>query len=176
VRYNGLVGGGPEHSTGVRPKLLQNLEHTLGVNAVIAGLYRAAQARRANGHDDAVLEWRNSGSCSSRIIRPDGYAVYRYDSAPLGFSLEFDRGTMSIKQYYAKFAAYYTYLERGLCKRDYDGMPTVLVVTTESAVEKRIACAVQAVSTGRDIELTVLYTTKWRYHDFGNLTGLLGSV
>lgn len=173
VRYNGLVGRGVEQATLVRRKLLQNLAHTLGVNAIFAGLYRTAAERRKRSHDDAVVEWRSPAMCSNRLIRPDGYAVYRHDGRQFGFFLEYDRGTMSMAQYYAKFTAYYTYMERGLFERDYNGMPTILVVTTDIGAEHRIARAVHEVSEGREMQLPIRITCEWRLRNANNADGLL---
>lgn len=176
IRYNGLVGGGPERDMPVRRKLLQNLTHTLGVNAIFVGLYRTAQHRCAKGNKDGVGEWRSPAACSNRLIRPDGYAVYRYNGVPFGFFLEYDRGTMSMAKYYAKFAAYYTYMERGLFERDYEGMPTVLVVTTDVAAESRIVRAAREVSVGRETHLPLLVTCEWRLRDSRNTDGLLEPI
>lgn len=176
MRGAGLVGGGPQPAAPVRRKLLQTLDHTLGVNGVFVSLYRTARQRRTRGHDDAVLEWRSPVLCSNRLIRPDGYAVYCRDGAPFGFFLEYDRGTMKLRQYYAKFSAYYTYLEQGLFERHYDGMPTVLVVTTDIAAEKRVLRAARVVSVGREIDLPLMVTCEWRVRDSRNSDGLLGSI
>ncbi|MFN8472759.1 MAG: replication-relaxation family protein [Anaerolineae bacterium] len=176
VRHNGLVGGGVEHATLVRRKLLQNLAHTLGVNAIFASLYRTAAERRERGHDDAVVEWRSPALCSSRLIRPDGYAIYRHDGTQHGFFLEYDRGTMSMAQYYAKFAAYYTYMQRDLFARDYNGMPTILVVTMDLTAERRIARAVSQISEGRDVQLRVWLTCEWRLQNARNADRLIDRI
>lgn len=126
--------------------------------------------------DDAVLEWHSPALCSSRLIRPDGYAVYRHDGSPFGFFLEYDRGTMSMAKYYAKFSAYYTYLEQALFEGHYNGMPTVLVVTTAITAEIRIIRAAREVSVGREIELPLLVTCEWRVRDPRYTDGLLGHI
>ena len=176
ARVNGLAGGGPEHSVGARRKLLQTLPHTLGVNHFFVGAYRTATSRRKRGHDDALVEWRNAVACSQRLIRPDGYGLYRRDGAEFGFFLELDRATMKTHQYYAKFAAYYAYLERRLFDRDYDGMPTVLIVTTEAEAEDRIAYALRQMSTARSSFLPAFLTTAWRLEDRRHADGLLSPL
>jgi hypothetical protein len=61
-----------------------------------------------------------------------------------GFFLEFDRGTMSARGYGAKWSGYYHYRESRAFERDYDGFPTILVVTSDNAAEERIAQQPQA--------------------------------
>ncbi|MFN8473900.1 MAG: replication-relaxation family protein [Anaerolineae bacterium] len=176
TRVNGLAGGGSDHPTGARRKLLQTLPHTLGVNHFFAGAYRTAASRRERGHDDALVEWRNAVACSQRLIRPDGYGLYRRDGNEFGFFLELDRGTMKTRQYYAKFAAYYAYLEHRLFERDYDGMPTVLIVTTDAEAEDRMAYALRQMSTARSSFLPALLTTAWRLEDHQHADGLLSPI
>jgi hypothetical protein len=54
-----------------------------------------------------------------------------------GFFLEYDRGTEKPGQCAAKLATYYRYRDSGAYRRDYDGFPTLLVVTTSDAAEAR---------------------------------------
>ncbi len=177
IRYTGLTGGGPTHPLGARENLLQNLAHTLGVNAVFISLYRTAQQFRARGSNDAVVEWRNAAACAERHIRPDGYGVYRHAGVPFGFFLEYDRATMNARDYRAKFARYYTYRDRSLYKREYTGMPTILVVTQDNAAEERIATAARAVGAGRVPQLPLLLTCQWRVsRDLQNAGSLLGEI
>jgi hypothetical protein len=177
VRHLGLAGGGPERPIGQRRSLLRSLAHTLGVNAVFVGLYRTAHARVRAGGDDGLLEWRSAAACSRGRVRPDGYGVYRHRGEVYGFFLEYDRGTMSGRDYRAKFAAYFAYRASGRYEQDYDGFPTILVVTTNLAAEERIASAVQVVGRGSAARLPVLLTCDWRIHlDPANQQGLLGAI
>jgi hypothetical protein len=177
VRYNGLAGGGPEHEVGARHHLLRNLEHTIGADAVFVDLYRRLGTRGAATGGDAVLEWRNAAACSRRRARPDGYGMIRRRGELFGFFLEFDRGTMGYRDYSEKWSAYYHYHDSRDFELDYDGFPTILVVTTENAVEERIARSVRAAGIGRWAPLPVLLTCEWRINrDPTNSDGLLGPI
>lgn len=176
IRHNGLVGGGPDRPRGPRRILLKHPDHTLGVDALFVGLYRAAARLAAAGRDVAVLEWRSAAACSRRRFRPDGYGMLRCGGRRCGFFLEYDRGTMRGRDYREKWAAYYEYRDSRRFERDYDGFPTVLVVTTENAAEERIARAARAAAVGRWPALRLLLTCEWRIHDPLNPNGLLGPI
>jgi hypothetical protein len=177
VRYNGLVGGGPHQEIGARHLLLRNLEHTLGADAVFVELHRRLGVATATSGGDAVVEWRNAAACSRRRMRPDGYGMIRRCGETFGFFLEFDRGTMSARGYHAKWSGYYHYDESRAYERDYDGFPTILVVTTVNAAEQRIAASARAASVGRSASLPLLLTSEWRIEsDPSNPDGLLGSI
>jgi hypothetical protein len=174
VRANGLAGGGPDEPVGPRRRLLRHLAHTVGADDVFVRLAAGAHRRAAVGGDDALLEWRGAAACARGRVRPDGYGLYRHAGRRYGFFLEYDRGTMSARDYRAKFAAYYHYLASGVFERDYDGFPTVLVVTSDPGSERRIAGAVGAAGAGRDPPLPVLLTTTGRVES--DRRGLLGPI
>jgi hypothetical protein len=176
VRFNGLAGGGPEHPTGIRRLLVRDLAHTLGADALFVGLYRRYGAQPAES-EDAILEWRSAAACSRRRVRPDGYGMVRHRRELYGFFLEYDRGTMSARDYAEKWAAYYDFRESRAFEMDYDGFPTILVVTTDGTAEDRIARAARAASVGRPVQLPILLTCEWRIADDpANSHGLLGRV
>jgi len=176
VRFNGLAGGGPEHPTGIRWLLVRDLAHTLGADALFVGLYRRFGARPAES-EDAILEWRGAAACSRRRVRPDGYAVVRHHGELHGFFLEYDRGTMSARDYAEKWNVYHDYRESRAYELDYDGFPTVLVVTKDGTAEDRIARSARAASVGRPGSLPILLTCEWRIADHPSSShGLLGRV
>jgi hypothetical protein len=177
VRFNGLVGGGPDCPTGSRRLLLRNFEHTVGADSLFVSLYRAVRNIGASDADDAVLEWRDAAACNRRRVHPDGYGMLRLQGQLHGFFLEYDRGTMSARDYASKWAAYYDYRDSRDFENDYDGFPTILVVTTDSAVEEIIARTVRAASVGRLPMLPVLLTSEWRItRDPTNSHGMLGPI
>ena len=176
VRHLGLAGGGPEQSMGVRRRLLVSLAHTLGADAIFVSLVCTAKKLAAQGSDDALVEWRNAAACTRGHLRPDGYGLYRHAGQLYGFFLEYDRGTMSARDYLAKFAAYHEYRASGRFQRDYLGFPTVLVVTSDNSAEERIARAVRTAAIGRGPALPLLLTCEWRLADPRNPYGLLGQV
>lgn len=176
VRANGLAGGGPAQPIGARGQLLAYPAHTLGADAIFVRLIGTARRRAAAGWDDALVEWRSAAACCRRPIRPDGYGIYRHTGQPYGFFLEYDRGTMSARDYQQKFAAYYAYWASGRYDRDYDGFPTILIVTSDKAAEYRIARAAVAAAVGRGPTLPLLLTCEWRIEDPRNPQGLLGPI
>ena len=176
VRHLGLTGGGPERPIGTRQRLLASLTHTLGADAIFVSLVCMVKKLAALGSDDALVEWRNAVACSRGHLRPDGYGPYRHAGQLYGFFLEYDRGTMSARDYLAKFAAYYEYRASGRFERDYQGFPTVLVVTSDNSVEEHIARAVRTATVGRGPALPLLLTCGWRLADPRNPYGLLGLV
>jgi hypothetical protein len=177
VHFNGLAGGGSEHPTGTRRLLLRDLDHTRGADAQFVGLCRRFKTTAERRGGDALLEWRNAAACSRRRVRPDGYGMIRLGGRLHGFFLEYDRGTMSARDYGAKWAGYYDYRDSGAFERDYDGFPTILVVTTDRTAEERIARSARAAAVGRWSPLPILLTCEWRVsRDPANRDGLLGPI
>ena len=122
-----------------RARFLRHLAHTLGANEGLRGVCFAARQVTERGGDDALEEWRSAAACARGRFRPDGYGCYRRDGSRFGFFLEFDRGTEKPGQYAAKLATYYRYRDSGAYRRDYEGFPTLLVVTTSELAEARFA-------------------------------------
>jgi hypothetical protein len=176
VRVNGLAGGGPGRPIGARRLLLRHIEHTLGVDGVFVSLIATARRLARAGRDDMLVAWRNGAASSRQRVRPDGYGIYSRMGEFYGFFLEYDRGTMSGRDYRRKFAAYAALLSSGRFADDYDGFPTILVVTTGNSEEERIASAIRAVEVGRVVELPVLLTCRWRIDDPRNPDSLLGPI
>jgi Replication-relaxation len=177
VRYNGLAGGGPDNPIGSRRQLVAHLSHTLGVDGIFVDLTETARKAADSGIDEALLEWRNAAACCRRHLRPDGYGLYRRGGRLYGFFLEYDRGTMSARDYLQKFAAHFDYLTTGGFNRDYEGFPTILVVTKDRTAEERIARAAGAAAVGRGASLPLLLTCEWRIRsDPRNPEGLLGPI
>ena len=113
--------------------------------------------------------------CARGRVRPDGYGLYRHAGRLYGFFLEYDRGTMRAGEYRTKFAAYHDASATGRFERDYDGLPTILVVTSGPGPERRIAGAIAACGVGRDPPLPVLLlTTTGRVES--DRRGLLGPI
>ena len=176
VRVNGLAGGGPARPIGSRGMLLAHPEHTLGADEIFVRLITTARERAAIGWDEALVEWRSAAACCRRPVRPDGYGIYRHAGQLLAFFLEYDRGSMSARDYHRKFATYHDYRASGRYERDYDGFPTILVVTTDTTAENRIARAALEAAVGRGPLLPLLLTCRWRINDPRNPRGLLGPV
>jgi hypothetical protein len=169
VRHHGLAGGGPATSVGSRRALLNRLAHTLGADAIFAALARAARKQRGE-----LLEWRNAAAAAHARVRPDGYGLLKLGGREHGFFLEFDRGTVRPAALRAKFVAYHRYCSSRRAAREYDGLPSVLVVTVAPAAEDRIADAVVAVHSARGAPLPIVVTTTaWIAVD---ADGILGRI
>jgi hypothetical protein len=163
VRRHGLAGGGPADPVGARESLFKHLEHTLGADHVFASVARAAASHPAGG---ALVEWRAAAACAHRWFRPDGYGLVRLGHEQRGFFLEFDRGTMRADRLRAKFVGYHRYRTSRHARESFAGFPVLLIVTTESGAELRLARALRAADMGQDPRLSALLTT----------TGLLKSA
>ena len=155
VSHHGLAGGGPESPIGTRRTLLAHLHHTVGGDTVFGVLARAALAQRGG----ALVEWRNAAACAHGRLRPDGYGLLRLGQRDYGFFLEFDRGTVRPAPLRAKFAAFHRYLASARAARDFDGPPSILVVTAGPAAEDRVVDAVLAAEVGQPRRLPLLLTT-----------------
>jgi hypothetical protein len=150
VRQLGLAGGGREQPVGNRRLLMRDLAHTLGADAIFVGLTVLARRRAAAlGTDDALLDWRGAAACARGHVHPDGYGLFQSGGQLHGFFLEYDRGTMQARDYRRKFGAYYRYRDTGRFRRDYDGFPTILLVTAGTGSEERIARVLRAAETGQ---------------------------
>lgn len=156
VRHHGLAGGGLGSPVGPRAALLAHLPHTLGADAVFAGLAKAARRHPGGG---ALVEWRGPAACAHGRLRPDGYGLVRLGQQQHGFFLEFDRGSMRPARLRAKFLAYHRYRASAHAARAYNGFPVVLVVTTGPGPEQRVTQALRAADVGQGMALPVLVTT-----------------
>jgi hypothetical protein len=74
----------------------------------------------------------------------------------------------------AKFAAYCRYSTSTRAARDYNGFPTILVVTAGPGAEERLAGAIVAVKSGQDEMLPVLLTTAGLMETVGS--GVFGPI
>jgi hypothetical protein len=155
VRHHGFTGGGPKTPVGPRRALLANLAHTLGADAVFAAIARAARTQR----EGALVEWRNAAACAYGRLRPDGYGILRLGRHEYGFFLEFDRGTVRPAPLRAKFGAYHRYLASARAATDFEGPPSILVVTAGPGAEDRVDDAVLAADVGQQRRLPLLVTT-----------------
>ncbi|HEY8691556.1 MAG TPA: replication-relaxation family protein, partial [Chloroflexota bacterium] len=171
ARWRGLAGGGPAEPLGPRRSLLRYLAHTRGVNEFFVRL--SADSLHAAGK---LVEWQNAHECCHWPVHPDGYGTLRVRGRDRGFFLEFDRGTMSARDYFAKLSAYYDYRDSRLFERDYDGFPTILFVTTADPGERRFARAAKAAAVVRGAALPMFLTTNWRITNETNPAGLLGAI
>lgn len=152
---------------------MRQAEHTLGVNSTFVGLFSTAAKWRQTGADHDVEEWRSEAAVSRSWMRPDGYGVYRIGGTRYGFFLEYDRGTMKPDDYDRKFRAFYEWRGSARFTKEYDLLPTMLVVTDSPASEERISQAALS-SSGLHEPLPVLLTTAGRV--CADQDGMLGCI
>jgi hypothetical protein len=172
ARHTGLAGGGPGQRAGTRLSraryvLLRHLAHTRGADRFFVALARAARAAAVRSPEEApvgaaLAVWRNAFACARGRVHPDGYGVLRRAGRRHGFFLEYDRGTARAGDYRAKLGAYYAYRDSGRYAADYAGFPVVLLVTTDTDAENRIAGYARAAADGA-APLALLLTTEWRF-------------
>jgi hypothetical protein len=173
---NALAGGGPDDSFGPRGELIKHLAHTVEANGVCVDLIMDAR-RLVLESGRVAITWRSAAACTRGTLRPDGYVMIECDGNAQGFFLEYDRGTESRRDYRRKLAAYHEYAADGRFWQDYEGFPSVLIVTMTDVAEHRIADAARAVAVGRDRRLPVLLTTEWRLRrDPRNPDGWFGPI
>ena len=156
VRVHGLAGGGRADPVGARAALLGHLNHTLGADAFMALLARAAAAHPGGA---GLVEWRAVAVCAYGRCRPDGYGLLRLGHKQHGFFLEFDRGTMREDRLRAKFTGYHRYRSSRHASQAFAGFPLLLIVTLDPGAEQRLARALRAADLGQGEPLSALLTT-----------------
>lgn len=133
--------------------LARTPEHTAGVYGFFTALLQSCAAERAQGHDAGLLWWETGAWCACafheaggwHVIRPDGAGEWRVEHQRVRFWLEWDRGTMGLRDLCAKFAAYARYLQSGEWQVDRDEpLPELLIVTSDVAQETRVTAALNA--------------------------------
>jgi protein involved in plasmid replication-relaxation len=122
--------------------LLAHLEHTAGIYRFFAALTEAA--RRVPGH---TLSWWETGArCERRYqvggqwynLRPDALAEYRIGSRQVRFWLEWDRGTMNVRDLAIKFASYAQYIASREWANEHSALPRIVCVVPDIAQERRM--------------------------------------
>ena len=172
IRFHGLAGGGPVSPLGARRGSIRHVAHTTGLNRLMASLGPITH----NEGSDGLIGWDSASASSRGGTRPDAYCACRRDGQPVGFFIEYDRGTMSQAAYLHKLNGYYDYRDSQRFERDYCGYPAILFVTTDNAAEDRLAAAARLAARGRGAGLPLLLTTEWRVYDRRNPDALFGAI
>ena len=94
--------------------LVQHIRHTAGIYGFFARLARAAWQEP----DQELCRWETGAACERRYrvgeqwynLRPDALAEYRIGSRHIRFWLEWDRGTMNVRDLAIKFTSYAQYI------------------------------------------------------------------
>jgi len=128
--------------------LLSHIQHTAGIYGFFAALTQAA--RREPGH--TLCWWETGVACERRYrvgdhwynLRPDALAEYRLRQSQIQFWLEWDRGTMNVRDLAVKFRSYAHYLSSREWARERTALPRLFVVAPEVAQERRIQRVAEA--------------------------------
>ena len=77
-------------------------------------------------------------------LRPDALAAYRVGSQQFRFWLEWDRGTMNVRDLGVKFSSYAQFVTSREWAREFSRLPLLVCVAPELAQERRIQRVAQA--------------------------------
>ena len=121
-----------------------HIEHTAGIYGFFAALAQAAQARREQGHQ--LLWWETGSLCERRYrdhdhwynLRPDGAGEYQAGAQRVRFWLEWDRGTMVLRDLATKFHTYARYVVYRTWVKEHAVLPLLLTVAADPGQERRI--------------------------------------
>ncbi len=128
--------------------LLQHIQHTAGIYGFFASL-----AQASNQESGQVLCWWETGMvCERRYrvgekwynLRPDALAEYRVGPRQMRFWLEWDRGTMNVRDLAIKFTSYAQYIASREWARERSTLPRLFCVAPDIAQEQRIQRVAQA--------------------------------
>jgi hypothetical protein len=122
--------------------LLQRIGHTAGIYGFFAQL--ALAARQESGH--ALCWWETGPVCERRYrvgeqwynFRPDALAEYRIGSQYVRFWLEWDRGTMNVRDLSIKCTAYEDFFTSRAWVREDARIPRLVCVVPDIVQEKRV--------------------------------------
>jgi DNA-binding IclR family transcriptional regulator len=145
--------------------LLRHLDHTVGIYGFFASLSLAARHENTVRGERRLLWWEMGASCERRYrdhdhwhnLRPDAVGEYQAGEQRVRFWLEWDRGTMGVRDLAAKFNTYAHYVASKEWFKEQRVIPSLLVVTADVGQEMRvirIATAVLAQAPGLIVRTT----------------------
>jgi predicted transcriptional regulator len=152
--------------------LSRHIQHTAGIYGFFA---RFAQATREEP-GQALCWWETGAMCERRYrvgeqwynLRPDALAEYRVGQEQVRFWLEWDRGTMNVRDLVIKCTSYAHYIASREWARDSSRLPGLLCVAPDIAQERRVLRVAQATLTATP-GLVVWTTTKGLLNEQGPL-------
>jgi len=159
--------------------LLRQVHHTAGVYSFFALLAQGAQQERTRGGQLRLLWWESGRACMRSYrssatwhnLRPDALAEYAIGEQRVRFWLEWDNGTMNVRDLAAKFSVYAHYVSSHEWARESSFLPLLLVVAPERAQEMRIERVAKAVLANTP-GLFVRTTTAIRLNEKGPLAAI----
>ena len=100
----------------------------------------------------ALCWWETGSVCERRYregeqwynLRPDALADYRVGSQQVRFWLEWDRGTMNVRDLAVKFTSYAHYIASRERAREHSMLPVLVCVAPDIAQERRMQRVAQA--------------------------------
>ena len=150
VRVSRLATASPPAQQGKAISLLQlgleeargHIQHTAGIYSFFASLAQAAHT--VPGH--RLLWWETGSICERRYrhhdawynLRPDGAGEYQAGSQHVRFWLEWDRGTMVLRDLASKFMTYARYVAYRSWVKEHAVLPLLLTVAADVGQERRI--------------------------------------
>jgi hypothetical protein len=130
--------------------LLQHIQHTAGIYSFFASLAQAA--RKEAGHE--LCWWETGAVCERRYqvaeqrynLRPDALAEYHVGHQRyMRFWLEWDRGTMNVRDLAIKFSSYAHYIASREWARESSRLPVLICVAPDIAQERRMQRVAQVI-------------------------------
>ena len=128
--------------------LLQHIKHTAGIYSFFARLARAARREPVQ----ELCWWETGAVCERRYrvgeqwynLRPDALAEYRMGQHHIRFWLEWDRGTMNVRDLAVKFTSYAHFIASREWARERSMLPVLVCVAPDIAQERRMQRVAQA--------------------------------
>jgi predicted transcriptional regulator len=150
--------------------LLQHIEHTTGIYGFFACL--AQSARNEVGHE--LCWWETGAKCERRYrvgekwynLRPDALSAYRVGQQQIRFWLEWDRGTMNVRDLAIKFASYAHYIASREWAKECALLPVLICIAPDIAQEVRMS-RVAWTRLAHVSGLVVWTTTEVLLHEYG---------
>ncbi len=139
------------------PLFVRHVEHTTGVNRVVAQLARNARARGGRLVEmlgDAESAWPFVHSTDRYWIRPDGSGILRAGGLLTPFMLEYDRGTLDGGDFATKFEGYRRFYASQAWRERYDREPLLLFVCADTRAARRVSNAAKAASLALPMQIT----------------------
>lgn len=153
-------------------RLLQHIQHTAGVYGFFADLAQAARKEP----EQSLCWWETGVMCERRYrlaehwynLRPDALAEYHVESQQMRFWLEWDRGTMNVRDLSIKFTSYAHYIASREWARECSLLPVLVCVAPDIAQERRLQRVAQAIL-AHTPGLVLWTTTEVLFHEQGPL-------
>ncbi len=128
--------------------LLQRIQHTVGIYGFFASLAQAVKREP----EQMLCWWETGAVCERRYqvgeqwynLRPDALAAYRLGPQQMRFWLEWDRGTMNVRDLAIKFTSYAQYIASREWARECSMLPLLVCIAPDIAQERRMQRMAQA--------------------------------